>query len=175
MIKWIVVAGLVVLLPIMAAAEEHEGEAGEPEKRQKLMVSFGYTHIPEGADDEDSDKGVFVPTVGLDYFYRVTEKWELGLMFDIEFGEYLIIDQNLNRSDSMILAAVAGYELLPSWSVLAGGGIEIEESENLPIIRLGTEYQFRPGGEWVIAPGFIVDISEEYTSWSLVLGAGMEF
>lgn len=175
MVRWIVV-GLALLLPLAAFAQEHEGEAHEEFKRSKLTATFGYTHIPEGTGHDESDEeGYFLPTAGLDYFYRLSEKWSLGAMFDIEFGEYLIIDKDLSRSNAMIFVAVLGYELMPSWGLIAGGGIEIEESENLSVVRVGTEYQLRPGGNWVVAPGLIFDIKQEYTSWSLVLGAGMEF
>ena len=30
------------------------------------MFGFGYTYIPEGAEDEESEKGVFVPTIAID-------------------------------------------------------------------------------------------------------------
>ena len=99
----------------------------------------------------------------------------MGAMFDVEFGEYLIIESDLRRSDVIILTAVIGYELLPAWGLTAGGGIEIEEQENLGVVRIGTEYQLRSGGNWVVAPALIFDIKQDYPSWSLVLGAGMEF
>lgn len=175
MVRWIAIVGLIALLPILSVAEESESETGEVWRRQKLTVSVGYTYVPKGAENKEDDEGVFVPTAGIDYFYSVSRKWEIGLMFDVEFKEYVIPDKDLHRHNSIALAVVAGYELLPSWSVLAGGGVEIEETENLPLVRVGTEYEFRPGGSWIIAPGLIFDIKEEYTSIEIVLGAGMEF
>jgi hypothetical protein len=155
---------------------QHEALAEEELlKQHKLTLAFGYTHIPEGADDVESDKGVWVPGLGLDYFYRLNEKWEIGIAADIEFGEYLIIDKDLNRKNAFILVALAGYELVPAWAVFAGGGIEIEEHKNLAVLRVGTEYEFQFENDWLIAPGLLFDLKEEFNSFSIYVAGGKIF
>jgi len=96
-------------------------------------------------------------------------------MADGEFGEYLIIDKDLNRKNAYILLAAVGYELLPFWEVIAGVGMEFEESEDLPVFRLGTAYEFELGTGWLLAPGLFADVTEEHTSWGLSLGVGTRF
>ena len=155
---------------------EHETPVEEEVlKRHKLTLAFSYTHIPEGADEEEGDKGVLVSGLGLDYFYRLSERWEIGLAADIEFGEYLIIDKDLNRKNAFILVALAGYELVPSWAVFAGSGIEFEEHKNLAVLRVGTEYEFLLKNDWLIAPGLLFDFKEEFNSWSIYVAGGKRF
>ena len=96
-------------------------------------------------------------------------------MADGEFGEYLTIDKDLNRTNSYILAAAVGYELLPSWSLIAGFGMEFDEDGDLPVFRLGTEYEFELGTGWLLAPGLFADTTEDYTSWALMLSIGTRF
>jgi hypothetical protein len=153
---------------------EEEGEA-ERFAKHKIGVSVGYTHIPEGADDVDDDKGVWVLTLGLDYQYRLNEKWSVGGVFDIEFGEYLIIDKHLGRENATVVAALGTYEVMPNWGVYAGGGVEFEKHRNLGVIRIGTEYAFPLGGGWIIAPSVLADIKEEFNSLALAVAVGRWF
>jgi hypothetical protein len=158
-----------------SVAEPKASSEEERFKRHKLTLAFGYTYIAEGAEEEGGEKGVWVPGLGLDYFYRLNEKWEVGAAADIEFGEYLIIDKDLNRHNAYILIALAGYEFVPFWAVFGGVGIEIEEHKNLAVFRLGTEYEFMFKRDWLIAPGVLVDYKVDFTSWSIYVAGGKVF
>jgi len=146
------------------------------EKKNLISVALGYTYIPKGAapDAEEAD-GVFTPSVGLDYFRRVHPRWEIGLMADLELGEYLVIEKDLNRENALLLVAMADFNLTKHISFLAGGGMELERHKNLGIIRLGTEYVFRLKKDWIITPGFFYDFKEGYDTWALSIGFGKEF
>ena len=161
--------------PADGLAERDKSFEEELAKRHKLALAVGYTHIPEGVDEVEGDKGVWVPALGLDYYYRLNEKWKIGLAADIEFGEYLIVDRDLNRHNAFILVALAGYELMPFWAVFAGGGIELEDHKNLGVLRVGTEYEFMFQRDWLIAPGLLVDFKWEFTSWSVYVAGGRVF
>ena len=161
--------------PVDSLTERETSSAEELAKRHKLALAVGYTHIPEGVDEVEGDKGVWVPALGLDYYYRLNEKWKIGLAADIEFGEYLIVDKDLNRHNAFILVALAGYELVPFWAVFAGGGIELEDHKNLGVLRLGTEYEFMFQRDWLIAPGLLADFKWEFTSWSVYVAGGRVF
>jgi hypothetical protein len=155
---------------------EHEkSHEEELHKRHKLTLAFGYTHIPEGVEGEGGEKGVWVPGLGLDYFYRLNEKWEVGLAADIEFGEYLIIDKDLNRHNAFILIALAGYEVIPRWAVFGGIGIELEKHKHMGVLRAGTEYEFELKNDWLIAPGILFDFKEDFYSWSIYAAVGKRF
>ena len=152
--------------------------AQEEEKEPKHIITaaLGYTFIPSGAPSgSHEEEGAFVPSIGLDYFYRLGSKWEIGIMSDLELGEYVLIQKELNRENAFLLAAVASYSLTKSLNVFAGGGMEFEKHHNLGVIRLGTEYAFKLKKGWVLAPGLLFDFKEGTDTWSLSIAFGKEF
>jgi len=154
------------------AQEEVEAEGFA---RHKLNVSVGYTHIPEGAEDVDAEKGVWVFTLGVDYLYRFNEKWLVSGMVDVEFGDYLVLDKDLGRENATVVAVVGIYEVMEDWGVYAGGGVEFEQHRNLALIRIGTEYAFPLGGGWTIVPNVLADIKQEFNSYAIAVAVGRWF
>ena len=147
-----------------------------PEEKHLIALSLGYTHIPKGGEAHHAEAtGVFVPSIGLDYFYKIHRKWEIGMMADAEFGEYIIVHKELNRENAFLLAGVGAFKITNHWAVFGGAGIEIEKNENLAVLRLGTDYSFSLGKGWLVAPSFIYDLKEGYDTWSISLGIGKGF
>lgn len=157
------------------ALEDNEGE-DEEEGRHTIFLGFGWTHIPKaGSVDDTEATGFLVPTIGLDYMYKISPKWEVGTMMDLELDQYLIIDQELERENAVIITAIGLYRLLPHLSIFAGGGIEIEHHKNLAIFRAGIDSPFHLGKGWFLVPSFIVDFKEGYDTWSFKVSFGKEF
>jgi len=155
---------------------QENGEKKEKEGKHLFTGAFGYSFIPNGSSkDAVEAEGVFVPTVGVDYFYSVTNKWEIGIMTDIELGDYLIFDKELERENAFIIAVMGVYSITNNIGLLVGGGVELEKNRNLGIIRLGGEYAFKFDNGWILAPGVFYDIKEGFDSWSLLLSFGKEF
>ncbi len=96
-------------------------------------------------------------------------------MADIELGNYVVINKDLNRENAFIIAGVGAYTISDHWTVFGGGGIELEKHNNLAILRLGLEYNAKLGNGWIIAPGLFFDFKEGYDTWSLVLAIGKAF
>jgi hypothetical protein len=137
---------------------------------------LGYTFIPQGTSHEEEEAdGVFIPSIGLDYFRRVHPRWEIGVMVDLELGEYIISHKELNRKNALAVIGIGSFSLTKHINLFAGGGIEIEKHKNLGVLRFGTEYVFRLNKEWVISPGFFYDFKEGFDTWSLSLAFGKEF
>ncbi len=137
------------------------------EKKHLISISLGYAYIHKGASEgSESADGVLVPSLGINYFYAISQKFELGIMTDFEFGNYIIIEKDLNRENAFIAAAVASYSLTKSFYILAGGGMEFEKNKNLGIIRLGTGYSFNLKNNWLISPEILYDIKEGFDTWS---------
>ena len=148
----------------------------EKEKKNLLTVALGYTYIPEGsAHEAEVADGVFIPSMGIDYLRRIHPRWEIGIMLDMEFGEYIIIHKELNRENAITVAAIGSFGLTKNINIFAGGGMEFEKHLNLGLIRVGTEYNFRLKKEWVITPSFIFDFKEGIDTWSLSIAFGKEF
>ena len=171
---WILAVLVAVTVPSVCMAQE-EGEAAERFARNKINVSVGYTHIPEGAEDVDDEKGIWVFTLGVDYLYRLNEKWLVSGVVDVEFGDYLVIDKDLGRENATVVAALGVYEVMENWGVFAGGGVEFEQHKNLALIRIGTEYVIPLGGGWTIVPNILADIKQEFSSYALAVAVGKWF
>ena len=148
----------------------------QKETKHIVTASLGYTFIPSGAPSgSEEEDGAFVPSIGLDYFYRLSSKWEIGIMTDLELGEYVIIQKELDRENAFLAAAIVSYSLTKGLNIFAGGGIELEKHHNLGVIRLGTEYAFKSKKGWVLAPGLFFDFKEGTDTWSLSIAFGKEF
>jgi len=148
------------------------------EKEPKHLVAFalGYTFIPKATSVGGTEpNGIFVPSIGLDYFYKITPKFEIGTMIDFELGEYVIFEKDLNRTNAIVISAIGAYSITKNLNVFAGGGIELEKHHNLGIFRVGAEYGIPLKHEWKLAPGFFYDIKEGYDTWSIAIAIAKEF
>jgi len=161
--------------PAVVCSQKENAEDDEALAKHKFGITFGYTHIPEGAEDEGGDQGVWVFTGGIDYKYRFREPWSVSAVAEIEFGEYLIVDKELGRDNAAIVAGLVVLELFPRWEIFSGVGVEFEKSKNLAVFRVGTEYEFAFGRAWGIAPAAFADITQEYTSYSIAVIFGKWF
>jgi len=163
---------LINIFSINTFAQENKTE----EKNHLLTGAVGYTYIPDGTSMEsDVADGIFVPSLGIDYFYRLTSKWKIGVMSDFEFGEYVIIQKELNRKNAIVVTAIVAYSLTHALNLFAGAGMEFERHHNLTVFRIGSEYTFKFNKGWILAPGLFLDLKEGYDTWSLSLSFGKEF
>jgi len=168
---------LMYILTIIPAFAQEKSEEGEQEKPHSLAFVFGYTHIPEATKDGKTEEAVFVPTIGLDYFYKLNEKWSVGGALDMELSNYEVDfeDDELTREIAIVFGALVGYEMLPGWAFLAGPGVEFERNKNLFILRFSTEYTFELGNNWGLFPSFTYDFKKEYSSYALGVGLKKRF
>jgi hypothetical protein len=175
------VCTVAIVCPLAMAEEDaHEGH-GEFFHRHKVGITFGFTYVSKAVESDEGETaeeatGVWAPTIGVDYKYRLDHKWALVGAAEIELIDYEIHGEDLSREKALIVAGLVSYEVMPSWGVFAGGGIEIEEHHSLAVVRAGTEYEFEIGEQgWVIAPVFFYDFKEEYDAFSLSVALGKWF
>lgn len=156
------------------SAQEHKNKTHEL-LLHKLFVQYGLVHIPAGHEEGHSDdKGILIAAYGLGYLYRFNHKWSAAIEINLEGGNYIIHD-TIKRENALIIAAVAGYELLPRWSLFFGGGIEIEKHKNYAVMRLVTDYLFPIGKDWDLSPVLTFDHKVDYTSWEIALMLSKSF
>jgi hypothetical protein len=159
------------------ASKDHHQSEHASFLKHRIAAGFGYTYVPEGADEATEEKGILVPTLSAEYFYKFTHKWAAGIMLDLELSQYVIpfLDDFLTRNKALVIGVVGLYEPLTNWGVYAGGGMEIEEHHNFAVLKLGTDYEFLIGKNWDISPSLTFDYKEKYTVWSLMVGVGKHF
>ncbi len=123
------------------AASEHGESHGE-----------GAAHLPGhtlgvflGDTTEDRRDGF---TLGLEYEYRLSERYGLGLTAEHISGDF---DTNV------LVAPIALHN--GAWKVYAGPGIEDGEEGTEPLFRVGVEYGFH-FGKLEVSPQVDVDFVE---------------
>ena len=173
---------LCLILGLMAnvGLAQHEEEKKEHlfrnERKNIVMFSFGYTYLPDGsALHHGESEGIFVPSIGLDYKRRVSEKWALSLFTDIEMDHYILIDKEFERENAFIAVVGPSYEITRGLGSFAGAGVEFEKSQNLFVMRLGLEYAFDLGHHWIMVPQVFVDWKESYGTYSFSVGISRKF
>jgi hypothetical protein len=134
-------AVFVFTLPLqaLAAEEEHEEHKESHYHLNHIGLFLGVTH-EEGEDEF---------TIGLDYEYRFSQYFGLGLL-----GEY--VGEDAREGVGMGLLFIHPYK---GFRFVAGAGVKPKAEETKFIWRLGIGYRF-PIGNWTIAPEFNADFTE---------------
>lgn len=176
-----------MLVSITMAGQEHHQEkhhATNEHGKHKLAFYTGFTHITSAFYEHETHEestGKWVPTIGIDYFYSLNNKWSLGSIVDMEIDNYMVkLDnkQEEERLNVLIATAVAKYNINHHLGVILGPGIEIEFSEstkNFFVVKAGVEYEIEIANGWEIAPSFMYDWKEEYKSFSYGFSLGKRF
>ena len=173
-ITFIIIA---LFLTLQNYAQENLDEDSSKEKIHKLAFVFGYTHIPEAFEEGEEMSSVFVPTIGIDYFLQIAEKWSIGAVLDYEMQKYKVNfkESELDRENAVITGILVGYEFAECWGLLMGPGLEFEKNKNLFIFRAAIEYEFELNNNWAIVPSVNNDFKEEYSTYALSIGVNKKF
>jgi hypothetical protein len=163
------IKGLLCLLLLNASpllAQEKEGEEFNPRIRGAIMMAN--SHIPKAF--EDGTRVSIIPTWGFDIDYFFHSRWSVAFQGDIKLQSFEIEEKNnvsLERDFPIALATVIHYHALRHWSFYVGPGVELEQNENLFLMRLGTEYSFEITENFEIALNLIWENKDEvYDTWT---------
>jgi hypothetical protein len=149
----------------MAAQQENELN-----QKHMLGANFGFTFIPLGSKTGTSDaRGVFTKTVGIDYFYHFHPRWGAGFMGAYEIDHYVVTDDQVEVENAVILTLVGMYSATRHLDFFLGGGIVVEQNDNLAVLRLGTQYSIDVGKHWALVPKLHFDFKENYNTWSFAV------
>ena len=153
-------------------SQENEDEDDQEGKYHKVALTLGVTHIPSAFEEGMQSKSVFVPTIGVDYFYHFKERWSIGAILDFELANY-VVDfgrEELKREKAVVTGIMVGYEFAENWGLAVGPGVEFEKNKNLFVLRASLEHEFELNSHWGLFPSFSFDYKEEYSTWSINIG-----
>ncbi|MEE4247885.1 MAG: hypothetical protein V2I33_21015 [Kangiellaceae bacterium] len=128
---------------LVAQHEEHTSAPEFLEFKHGISFVVGHTYISKGVRN-DSDNWISAPSFGINYNFRLNEKWSIGLHNDIIIESFAV--ELTNRSETIERVfpisniLMSNYWITDSWAVAAGAGVEWERNEHFEMIRLGTEY-----------------------------------
>ncbi|UXP31789.1 hypothetical protein N6H18_15685 [Reichenbachiella agarivorans] len=160
--------------------QNEEKESSEEKfKHHKIMVVMGHTHVPAGIDNNGKKEWLVLGSWGIDYDYRITSKWSIGLHSDLVLENFEYDDEEgatLQRSRPLASTITVSRKFGEHFSVMLGGGGEFAKEENLTLFRVGLDYGWELPGEWEIAASLMSDFKiNAYNSWVLGIGVGRSF
>ncbi|MGQ1785476.1 MULTISPECIES: hypothetical protein [unclassified Saccharicrinis] len=190
----LIALSLVLVSSNNLVAQHHEGEnihvgkSGPENVHGKHKVAFyaGFTHVEAAFYEHETHQestGKWIPTIGAEYYYTLSKKFDLGVLADIELDEYYIhTDQHneLLRNNILVTAAVARYKPLHRLGIFAGPGIETEfiegeDSEMFMVLKAGIDFEVEIAQGWELTPIFSYDFKEHYSSYSFGVSIGKRF
>lgn len=155
---------ILLFLVVNVAGQEHK------EHKHMLGAGLGFTFVPTGDELGTSDaNGLFAPTLGLDYFYHFHPRWGLGFLSALELDHYVVTDDQVERENALMFSLVGIFSATKYLDFFVGGGVEVEQHDNLAVFRLGTQYAIDVGKHWALVPKLHFDFKENYNTWSLAL------
>lgn len=166
-------------------AEEHGQEVHKTEAGKHLLAVYtGFTHISSAYYEHETHEqstGKWVPTIGIDYYYALGGKWNIGFIGDMEFDNYIIRLEDgteEERLNVMVASVVAKYNVNHHLGFIAGPGVEMEFSESTKkffVVKIGVEYAIEIAKGWEIAPSVVYDWKQEYQTFAYGFSIGKSF
>ncbi|PQB05578.1 hypothetical protein [Aureitalea marina] len=158
--------------------QEHE-ESKEEHNRHAIVVGIGHAAVLQGVRDGEVGN-LYIPSFLVQYNYRISEKFALGLNIDVLIENFAIEDREgleVERERPVATILVGGYELGSGFSLLLGGGVEWEKNENYGLIRFGFDYTHPLGDKGF---EFLATLNSDilfggYNTINLGLGVGKTF
>lgn len=161
---------------------DHEHHQDKDDRlRHSIAFLVSHTHITKGIRNGDT-ASISVPSFGLNYNYRIAEKWAIGLHTDIIIEEFVVERSifeggRLERELPLATILAGTYKIIEGLGLVAGLGAEWEKNENFALIRLGTDYGIHiPGPKMEVIIGLNYDILiDSYNSLNFGIGIAKLF
>lgn len=168
------------------AQHEHDSEIHETNHgKHKISLYTGFTHVSAAFYEHETHEqstGKWIPTIGIDYYYTLNTKWDLGFIGDVEIDEYYIRTNEhneLERNNIMVLSLVGKYKPIKRLGIFAGPGYETEykrrHTKSFFVAKIGVEYEVEIENGWELTPVLSYDLKEEYSSYALGITLGKRF
>jgi len=130
----------ILCLPGYGVAQEESIEE-KPTNRNKLTLAISHTHLPDGINDKGDKVWQVLPSWGLDYDLRISQKWGLGVHSDIVIQDFAYEEKEgitKKRSYPVATAFVTSYKAARHLALIAGGGAEFAPEGTLGLVVDGS-------------------------------------
>jgi hypothetical protein len=164
-ISALILGAMLAISHSLFAQDNSESKEHKPQIRGAIMMAN--SHVPNSFLNTKTT--TIMPTWGMDLDYFFHKRWSVAMQGDIKLQSFQVKEENkiLERKNPVALAFVLHYHMLKHWSFFAGPGYEIEEHENLRLLKLGTEYSFEVNEDFEIALNLMYENKQEvYDTWT---------
>lgn len=151
---------------------QHEHNQEHSGNMHKLTIVMAHSHIPTALDD---NKNVIVPSWGFNYDYLFHHKWGIGLHSELILQQFKVerehSSKELTRENPISVCGVITFKPHHKWTILGGGGVELEAKENIAVAKLGVEYGIELIKDWELGLSLEYDHKiDAYGSWLFGVG-----
>lgn len=167
--------GFVFLLISIKLSAQHAEETFHAHHSLGLVVS--HTQITTGIKANGDKKWLSLASWGLNYNYKFSQKWAIGLHNDIVVEDFEVEDhrsssnKTLERSYPIASALMVSYKPGKHFSFMLGPGEEFAHTGNLFLLRAGIEYGYHINKYWELNALITNDYKvNAYNSWAIGLG-----
>ncbi|MHA7101146.1 hypothetical protein BXY85_3599 [Roseivirga pacifica] len=151
--------------------------------RNRLALVMGNAHLPSGVDANGEKVWKVLPSWGLDYDYRIDEKWAIGIHTDMFIETFEVTrevdngpDEIIERSSPFSAVFTGSRKFGEHFTLMAGYGQEFSKEETLSLLRIGAEYGWEIGENWELGLSLMFDDKfDTYTSWTFGVGVSKFF
>lgn len=160
---------------LLTAQEQHHDDF-KPHHTLGLMIS--HTQISQGIQGDGRRKWLSLPSWGLNYNYKFSAQWAVGLHTDIIVEDFAVTEHlkssagtTLQRSYPIGSAVMFSYKPGKHFSYLLGSGGEFAHTGNLFLVRIGAEYGYHISNNWELNANLTNDLKiNAYNSWAIGVG-----
>jgi hypothetical protein len=154
--------------------QKEEKEEHGMQGTHRLTFEMAHTHVFEGKDIDGNRKWLVLPSLSLNYDYRIADKWALGIYTDL-IAETFVIEKEdgteLERTNPFSLLGTGVFKPGKHSSFLVGAGVEFSKEKNLFVNRIGYEWGAEINKHWEVSGSFAYDIRwNAFDSYTIGLG-----
>jgi hypothetical protein len=169
---------LLVFLTFILQTYAQEEAQKQFQSQHTLGLIISHTNVSKGVDVNGDRKWLSLPSWAINYNYKFSPHWAIGLHNDIitetfEVEEHLSNKnvQTIERSYPLASVLMASYKPGKHFSCLLGSGGEFSHTGNLFLLRVGVEYGYEINEKWEINANLTNDFKiNSYNSWAIGFG-----
>ena len=172
---------MVGLIPYFINAQELTNHLKHPDSENKgyIAMVMGHSLIPAGEHLDVENKGLLIPTWGIDLGLLMAPKWGLVWSNEVQLQQYEIENESvgtLQRKNPVITAFELQYLITHRLVVLAGPGVELEKEKSFFVFRFGAEMDFLISDKWAFVPSLFYETKEgKFGAFTLGIGIARGF
>ncbi|MFT4859920.1 MAG: hypothetical protein ACI9UV_000052 [Algoriphagus sp.] len=158
----------------LALAQENYYEENEMKRRHLISFSISHTHISQGLEENEST-WLILPSYGIDYNFKISPMWSIGLHNDIIIESFSILKADgkteLERTRPFVSILTAGFKPGKHLTYQLGFGGEFAEEDHFFLTRIGLEYGWEISERMEFFTNLIYDVKwNNYNSYVIGLG-----
>jgi hypothetical protein len=160
---------------VLAQEESHDDFSSH----HTLGFMISHTQVSQGVQANGNTKWLSLPSWAINYNYKFSQKWAVGLHNDIILEDFVVQEhlknsggeEVLERSYPIASAVMASYKPGRHFSFMLGAGGEFSHTGNLFLIRIGAEYGYHISKKYELNANITNDLKiNAYNSWAIGLG-----